>query len=136
MKRGYLLGVLLVMLGMGPHLDAGEIYHWIDKDGVWHFTDDPPPPGAEKVEGLSDTLPAEPKAHSGQAGPEAKREKIDREIAPPEPEDTGSVDRKKDGATSREDYWRRKGWGDDTTDKKGEGEPEGDQNRPIERKAD
>ncbi len=136
MKRCCFVGVLILVFGLGPSLDAAEIYHWIDKDGVWHFTDDPPPPGAEKVEGLSETPPAEPKAQSGQKGPEAKREKIDREIAPAEPEDSGSVDREKEGATSREDYWRRKGWGGDTTDKKGEGEPEGDQNRPIERKAD
>lgn len=124
MKRWYFFWVFILMFGMGPRLDAGEIYHWIDKDGVRHFTDGPPPPGAAKVEGLSETQPAEPKTPSGQMGPKDNPE--EREIAPAEPEDDASVDREKDGSTHREDYWRRRGWGDDTTDNKGNDKAEGD----------
>jgi hypothetical protein len=29
--------------------EAGQIYQWIDKNGVRHFTNEPPPPGAKIV---------------------------------------------------------------------------------------
>jgi hypothetical protein len=30
--------------------EAGQIYQWIDKNGVRHFTNEPPPPGAKIVD--------------------------------------------------------------------------------------
>ena len=62
MKLQLFFWVLIFISGMGPDLEAGEIYQWIDKDGGQHFTDGPPPPGAQIVEGLSETQPDEPSA--------------------------------------------------------------------------
>lgn len=53
---------LIFIFRMGPDFQAGEIYQWIDKDGVQHFTNLPPPPGAQIVEGLSETQSYEPPA--------------------------------------------------------------------------
>jgi len=55
MKLQLIFLVFIYICGMGPSLVAGEIYQWIDEDGVQHFTNLPPPPGAQIVEGLSET---------------------------------------------------------------------------------
>ena len=40
--------ILILLCGFGAPLEAGSIYEWIDKDGVKHFTNEPPPPGAKR----------------------------------------------------------------------------------------
>jgi hypothetical protein len=49
MKRQIGWGIFILMICMGPALAAAEIYQWIDEQGVLHFTDGPPPPGAWKA---------------------------------------------------------------------------------------
>ena len=68
MKRRLLLWAVLLIFGTVPALTAGEIYQWVDEDGVQHFTDGPPPPGARIVEGLSEGQPDQPPANTGAAG--------------------------------------------------------------------
>jgi hypothetical protein len=41
--------VICLLLFTGPCL-AGQVYQWIDKNGVTHFTNEPPPAGARIVE--------------------------------------------------------------------------------------
>jgi len=48
MNRQMLLIVILVFC-LSTSLEAGQIYQWIGKDGVMHFTNQPPPPGAKIV---------------------------------------------------------------------------------------
>jgi Domain of unknown function (DUF4124) len=48
MKRLLPLILVLVFCLWTP-LEAGQIYQWIDKNGVRHFTNEPPPPGAKIV---------------------------------------------------------------------------------------
>ena len=38
--------ILLLVCGFCVSPEAGEVYEWLDKDGVKHFTDEAPPPGA------------------------------------------------------------------------------------------
>lgn len=44
--------ICLVMVGLFfvPCALAGQVYEWIDENGVKHFTNEPPPPGARIVE--------------------------------------------------------------------------------------
>jgi hypothetical protein len=53
---------IIFIFGMGPGLAVGEIYQWVDKDGVHHFTNEPPPPGATIVKGTAEFQPDEPTA--------------------------------------------------------------------------
>jgi hypothetical protein len=55
----------LFILGMGSGLVAGEIYQWVDKDGVQHFTNEPPPPGAQIVNSTAAALPDDAPADTG-----------------------------------------------------------------------
>jgi hypothetical protein len=41
--------VLIFVCAFCTLLNAGEIYEWIDEDGVKHFSNEPPPPGAKTV---------------------------------------------------------------------------------------
>lgn len=41
--------ILAFVLCLWTSLEAGQIYEWIDKNGVRHFTNEPPPPGAKIV---------------------------------------------------------------------------------------
>ena len=41
--------ILISVFCLWTSLEAGEIYEWIDKNGVKHFTNEPPPPGAKIV---------------------------------------------------------------------------------------
>ncbi len=43
--------VLLILAASGP-LAANEIYHWIDADGVNHYSQSPPPPASGEVRTL------------------------------------------------------------------------------------
>ena len=153
MKFRILFGVVILIFGLAAGLDAGEIYQWVDKDGVLHFTDGPPPPGAERVEGLSETPPDEPQSKTGPAKHENAGAVGQGEPVPTEGEDPGSVEENGNKSSSRDDYWNRKGWGNDTTGAggpgataKGENPPPpdqentdaigGDENAPAERKVD
>jgi len=142
--------VLIFISGMGPDIDAGEIYQWIDQDGVQHFTNGPPPPDAQIVEGLSETQSDEPPAYTGpperedtgavEGGEDGPTDREDTgaveggENAPADREDTGAVEGGEDGPTDREDYWRRRGWGNGPTDRKDTGAVEGEKNKPSDRR--
>jgi hypothetical protein len=41
--------VLFAVFCLCASLEADEIYQWVDKNGVMHFTNQPPPPGAKIV---------------------------------------------------------------------------------------
>jgi Domain of unknown function (DUF4124) len=49
MKRLIPLILLFSAFCLWTSLEAGQIYQWIDKDGVKHFTNEPPPPGVKIV---------------------------------------------------------------------------------------
>ena len=152
MKIRILLGVLIMIFVLGAGLEAGEIYQWVDKDGVLHFTDGPPPPGAERVEGLSETPPAEPRSKTAPPQRESAGAVEQGENAPAGGENAGAVEGDETQSTSRDDYWRRKGWGNDASEaggpspaEKAENPPpeqegtdviEGSENTPTERKVD
>lgn len=107
LKRLLLLWLLATGLGLGSGLAADGIYEWIDADGVRHFTDGPPPPGAQRVEGLSET-PSDPEAP--QAG--AVEEADSGQDEAPNP-DADVVEGGDQDPAGREAFWRRRGWGDD-----------------------
>jgi len=48
MKRLILL-ILVPVFCLSTSAEAGQIYQWLDKNGVRHFTNEPPPPGAKVV---------------------------------------------------------------------------------------
>jgi hypothetical protein len=129
MKVSLFLGVCIITLGIGLNLKASEIYQWVDKDGVQHFTDGPPPPDAQVVDGLSETEPDDTRPYTGQAEREANPDVEDREINPNVPEDTGAAEGGENNATYREDYWRRQGWGDDKTGNEENGAAKGAEDR-------
>ena len=97
MKLPLFFWVFVFISSMGPFLEAGEIYQWIDKDGVQHFTDGPPPPGAQIVEGLSETPAIEPPANTGATAPKDAGRVEGEENSPPDLEDTGTVDGGEEG---------------------------------------
>jgi len=41
--------IIISVFCLWTSLEAGQIYEWIDKNGVKHFTNEPPPPGAKIV---------------------------------------------------------------------------------------
>jgi len=41
--------IIISVFCLWTFLEAGQIYEWIDKNGVKHFTNEPPPPGAKIV---------------------------------------------------------------------------------------
>ncbi|MCB2166849.1 MAG: DUF4124 domain-containing protein [Deltaproteobacteria bacterium] len=128
---------LIFIFGMGPNLEAGEIYQWVDKDGVQHFTNGPPPPGAQIVEGLSETPAIEPPANTGATAPKDAGGFEGKEDSPPDLEDTGAADGGENSPTDREEFWRRKGWESGSTKREDTGVVEGGENGPIpDRKVD
>jgi hypothetical protein len=133
MKLPLFFWVFVFISSMGPFLEAGEIYQWIDKDGVQHFTDGPPPPGAQIVEGLSETPAIEPPANTGATAPKDAGRVEGEENSPPDLEDTGTVDGGENSPTDREEYWRRKGWESGSTEREDPGAVEGGENGPNDR---
>lgn len=133
MKLQIFLWILILISGMGPDLEAAEIYQWIDKDGVQHFTNGPPPPGAQIVEGLSDSPSDEPPVSTGPTNPKDTGAVESDEKGPTGREGTGAVESGEDGTSDREDYWRRLGWGNDTKDREDNGAAEGGEDRPANR---
>lgn len=145
MKRRFFLWAALVIVAMVPGLAAGEIYQWIDEDGVQHFTDGPPPPGARIVEGLSEGQPDQPSVNTGAGGDESVGPVEGEAPGATEIEAPGAVEDSGDDPTSREEYWRRRGWESGPTEEEtpaafengqkapieGEGLFEGEEGRPI-----
>ena len=41
--------IIVSVFCLWTSLEAGQIYQWIDKNGVKHFTNEPPPPGVKIV---------------------------------------------------------------------------------------
>ena len=111
LKFHLIFWIFIVILGLGPSVEAGEIYEWIDQDGVRHFTDGPPPPGAQLVEGLSDTQSGEPPAAGGATDDGNKGAAKGEEPGPSDVQEAGAVEEGGQDSTSREAYWRRRGWG-------------------------
>jgi hypothetical protein len=150
MKFMRYIWIMIFIAGMGSTLQAGEIYQWIDEDGVQHFTDGPPPPGAQIVESLSETPSDEPPAGTGKAD-DGDTGKVERdESRPADSDDTGAIEGVGNRApddeantvegngntpTDREDYWRRLGWGEDQTGPEDNGPVEGGENRPVDGEA-
>ena len=131
MKFRILFGVLILIFGLAAGLEAGEIYQWVDKDGGLHFTDGPPPPGAERVEGLSENPPDETQSKAGPAKHENAGAVGQSEAGPTEGEDSGPVVENGNKSTYRDDYWQRKGWGNDTTGTNGPGATQRGENPPL-----
>jgi hypothetical protein len=48
MKR-QIFFILISVFCLWTTLQAGEIYEWVDKDGVKHLSDRPPPPGVKII---------------------------------------------------------------------------------------
>ena len=115
MKHQLFFSILIFVFGIGPDLEAAEIYQWIDKDGVQHFTDGPPPPGAQIVEDLSETPAIEPPANNGATTPK----------------DPGSVEGEENSSPDREEYWRRKGWENGSNGRGEPGAAQSGENDPI-----
>jgi len=109
---------------MGPDLEAGEIYQWIDKDGGQHFTDGPPPPGAQIVEGLSETQPDEPSAGTRPANR--------KDTGAVKTDENSSTDGGDTGAVESGDRRFRK-WENNPKDREEKGAVEGGENTPTNR---
>jgi len=147
MKWQLYLWIFIFIAGMGSGLQAGEIYQWVDADGVQHFTDGPPPPGAQIVESLSETQSDEPPAGNGAAAFGDTGNVEGGENRPTDGDGTGNTEddgnrapdddaNAREGGgntpTDREEYWRRLGWGEDQTGGEANGPVEGGENRPVE----
>jgi hypothetical protein len=145
MKLQRFLWILIFIAGMVSALQAGEIYQWIDEDGVQHFTDGPPPPGARIVDSLSETPSDEPPAGTGTTDDGDTGKVEEGGNRPADGDDTGASEGDGNRApdddantveggntpTNREDYWRRLGWGEDQTGRENTGPVEGGENRPV-----
>jgi len=146
MKWQLYFWILLFIAGMVAGLQAGEIYQWIDEDGVQHFTDGPPPPGAQIVESFSETPSDEPPAGTGAAAFGNTGNVEEGANRPADGNDTGNSEeggnrapdddanaREGGGNTpaDREAYWRRLGWGEDQAGPKDNGPVEGGDYRPT-----
>jgi hypothetical protein len=138
--------IFILIAGMGSGLQAGAIYQWIDADGVQHFTDGPPPPGAQLVESLSETPSDEPPAGTGPAADGDAGQAAGGENRPADGEGAGNTEEGGNRApdddanavagdpnepTNREDYWHRLGWGKDATGPEDSGTVAGGENRPA-----
>ena len=133
MKLRLFFWSLVFIISTGPSLEAGDIYQWIDKDGVQHFTDGPPPPGAQIVEGLSETPAIETPANTAANPPKDAGSAEGEGNSPPDREDTGAVDGRENSPNDREEYWRRKGWENGSTEREDKGAVEGGENGPNDR---
>lgn len=74
--------LILVPLGLPPSVGAGgEIYRWVDADGVMHFSNQPPPAGVRVLDRVAET-PHDPVAdrERREAEREALREFERREL--------------------------------------------------------
>ena len=146
MKLKCYLWIWILIAGMVTGLQAGEIYQWIDEDGVQHFTDGPPPPGAQIVESFSETPSDEPPAGNGAAAFGNTGNVEGGANRPADGDDTGNTEEGGNRApdddaealegggntpNDREEYWRRLGWGEDQAGPKDNSPVEGDENRPT-----
>ena len=133
MRRQFCLWAALLILGMAAGLEAGEIYQWIDKDGVRHFTDGPPPPGAQMVEGLSQGQAEDLPARTGAADEDTAGAVEGNDTGLNDVEEPAALEAGGEASTSREEYWRRRGWEDGPSGGGGEaGALEGGEKSPAE----
>ncbi len=87
MKTQSLLVVLLFVLLL-PCMAFGEIYGWVDENGVKHYSNYPPPDGvkiiSQDTEIRTEVAPVEQEQESDQAGADESEEQPPTEEAPPE----------------------------------------------------
>ena len=95
MKRWKRSAVLLIFLLL-PCASFGEIYGWVDENGVKHYSNDPPPEGVKAISQTAE-ITADPMQ-------DAKREESDRQAlqelnqqepegeAPPEPAESAAAE--------------------------------------------
>jgi hypothetical protein len=85
----YITLILIIVCGLCVSLEAGEIYEWIDKDGVKHFTQEAPPPDAtilnEKTEITSPDAVQEKDTKKKSETPEKEITKQDAANSQPAP---------------------------------------------------
>jgi hypothetical protein len=94
LKRQIFFVIIVLVLGLGPGLEAGEIYQWVDKNGVQHFTNEPPPPGARIISSTAEVQSDEsPAPTDGTAPPEPPPANPDAAESgnPAPPVETGSA---------------------------------------------
>jgi len=132
LKLHFFFWVFIVSLCLGPGVAAGEIYEWIDKDGTRHFTDGPPPPGAQLVEGLSDTQSDGSPPRTGPTDDGNTAASEGNEAGPNEVQDKDAIEGGEKGPTGREAYWRRRGWGNSPPNPEGIGPIEDGERGPTE----
>jgi hypothetical protein len=132
MKRLLIIWVFLLVCALGASLEADEIYQWIDEDGVQHFTDGPPPPGAQIVEGLTEAKPDAPQPQPGPAGGENTRAIEGDEGGAPGVEEPIAIEDDQNRPGDREEFWRRRGWDSGSTDGPSGGALPGGENAAIE----
>jgi hypothetical protein len=93
-RRIYCLAVVF-SLGWVPGYAAAEIYQWVDKDGVHHFTNEPPPPGARIIDSTSeiqsDKSSADADATAPPATAPAGAETSESDSSPPPPAEYGTT---------------------------------------------
>jgi hypothetical protein len=87
MKTQSLLAVLFVVLFF-PYVSFGEIYGWVDENGVKHYSNYPPPEGVKVIsqdtEIRTEVAPVENELESDQADAEKNEEQSPAGEAPPE----------------------------------------------------
>ncbi len=68
----------LMLLLAAPAVLATEIYHWVDKDGVPHYSQNPPPPDTGEVNlmRLEDTSPVNPGSEEDLYNVEAQQKRM------------------------------------------------------------
>lgn len=83
--------VLILLLGVTAGATAGEVYRYVDQDGVVHYTDRPPTPGSRplKLPPIQSTSSIVPARGSG-AGPEevVAAQKVGVAVASPTADET------------------------------------------------
>lgn len=77
--------ILLIALSLGAVSAQADVYRWVDADGKVHYSDTPPPEGAQKTDiqsghnSLSSQPPA-PAKQAGAAAPPASAAKAQAEL--------------------------------------------------------
>ena len=75
--------ILFSVFCLWTSLEAGQIYQWIDKNGVRHFTNEPPPPGA-KIVNEQQAIPYNKAAD--QKNMQEQQEVLDQDLKQQEPQ--------------------------------------------------
>ena len=87
MKTQSLVAVVLIVLLL-PCMASGEIYGWVDENGVKHYSNYPPPDGVKVIsrdtEFRTEVVPLETELESDQAETEKSDEQSPTDETPPE----------------------------------------------------